>query len=371
MSKKKLLHIQLLPLLSGVQNIMLELLAELKDEYDIYVICKPGGPLVDAIQESGYHYIPVSSLRRNLSLWDIPAMFTLIHIIRKHRFDIVHTHSSKPGFLGRFAAYLAGTKKIVHTVHGYAFNDFHNDLVNRFYMLLEKFVSRFCDHIVYVNDFERKLAIQEKIVKPGKAKTIYNTVDIERFKMKENKYLSERDYSIQPFTIGSVFRFDFPKNAVKTIKTAVSVCKKSKDIQFIFMGDGKDFSECKQLVDEANLNMQIQLTGWHENVSHVLPELDVFLLYSLGEGLPISILEAMACGLPIVSSNVKGSNELVDETNGILVPIDDEKKLEEELLKLPECYSELETWSKNSRKKVETVFNKDRFINQYREVYES
>jgi glycosyltransferase involved in cell wall biosynthesis len=97
--------------------------------------------------------------------------------------------------------------------------------------------------------------------------------------------------------------------------------------------------------------------------------MDVFLLYSRWEGLSISILEAMASGLPIVASDIKGNNELVDESNGILIDIDRKSKLVKVLSELPERRQELMVWSRNSSQKVEHIYNYERFIAQYREIY--
>ena len=137
MTKIKLLHIQLLPLLYGAQNVMLKLLNSLDiNRYEIYVISKPGGPLVDRLRQLNYHYIPVKTLRRNISFLDILAFFKIYNICKKYKFDIVHTHSSKTGFIGRIAARSAGIHKIIHTVHGFSFHPFQSHLNSQFLILL-------------------------------------------------------------------------------------------------------------------------------------------------------------------------------------------------------------------------------------------
>ena len=365
MNRIKIVHIQLLPLLSGAQNVMLTILNSLdKDKYDIYVISKPGGPLVEKVLELGYNYIPLKSFKRSISVMDIVALIKLIKIFKKYKFDIVHTHSSKPGFLGRISARLAGVPKIVHTVHGFPFHYMQSLPIRYFYQVLEKFVSQFCNKIVFVNNFEREFAIKYRIVNEKKAITIYNGI---KFDEEEIKKTYKRTDNI--FIIGSVLRFEKIKNIINTIRAAIEVCKVNDRIVFYIIGDGKLFNECRQIVSEANLEENIILPGWKNNIAEWLVKFDVYLLFSIAEGLSISILEAMSIGLPIVASDVKGNNELVSDANGILVPINDIDRLTAVLLSLPDEKERLIELGKNSRKSVEEKFNLTEFVRRYKDIY--
>ncbi len=364
-TRKKIVHIQLLPLLSGAQNVMLKILESLdRDKYEIYVISKPGGPLVNKVKELGYKHVPVSSFRRNISFMDIIAFIKLYKIIKKYKFDIVHTHSSKSGFLGRFAARIAGVHKIIHTVHGFPFHYAQPKLVRFFYQFLEKIVSPFCDKVIFVNDYERELAIDYKIIKPENALTIYNGIDIKRIK------LAQRSNKNDNFVVGSVLRFEKIKNIINTVKVAIRVCKSNDRFIFHFIGDGKLLEDCRKMILEAGLEKRIILPGWKENINDLLADFDVFLLYSIAEGLSISILEAMSMSLPIIASDVKGNNELVSDSNGVLVPINDIDRLTAVLLSLPDNLNQLKKWGTNSFKIVEEKFNLLNFIRKYNDIYE-
>ncbi len=365
MKKIKIAHIQLLPLLSGAQNVMLAILNSLdKNKYDIYVISKPGGPLVERVLDLDYNYISLKSFRRNISIMDIVAFIKLFRIFKKHKFDIVHTHSSKPGFIGRIAARIAGVPQIVHTVHGFPFHYAQPFPIRFFYQVLEKFVSPFCNKIVFVNNFEREFAIKYKIVKGKKAITIYNGIELDEEKTK--KTYRKRD---DVFIIGSVLRFEKIKNIVNTIKAAIEVCKVNNKIVFYFIGDGKLFNECKQMVLTADLKENIIFPGWQNNIAEWLVKFDIYLLFSLAEGLSISIMEAMSIGLPIVASDVKGNNELVSDTNGILVPINDIDRLTAVLLSLSNEKIGLRKWGENSRKLIKEEFNLTDFVRKYKKIY--
>ncbi len=366
MKKIKLLHIQLLPLLSGAQNVMLNLLTSLDmNKYDIYVISKPGGPLVDKLKQLNYHYIHVKSLRRNISFLDIFAFLDIYKICKRYKFDIVHTHSSKTGFIGRIAARLAKVPKIIHTVHGFPFHPFQPKIIQFFYMTMEKIASEYCDKVVFVNNSEREMAVKKNIVLAEKAITIFNGIQLP-----ELSNIQKRDNLKDYFVIGSVSRFSRQKNILNVIKVAINVCKKTDIIKFVFIGDGELFSKCRKMVESENLLDRILLPGWQSNVIEWLFNFNVFLLYSKWEGLPVSILEAMSVGLPIVASNIKGNNELVNDSNGLLISINDIDKLEEVLISLPDKLSELSSLGKNSRKMVEEKFNIKDFLNNYKKLYE-
>ena len=219
MEKIQIAHIQLLPLLSGAQNVMLSILNSLdKDKYDIYVISKPGGPLVERVLELGYNYIPLSSFKRSISIMDIVAFLKLIRIFNKYKFDIVHTHSSKPGFIGRIAARITSVPKIVHTVHGFPFHPYQKKIIMNFYRSMEKYAALFGDKIIFVNNSERELAIADHLIKPEKTITIYNGIKLPKMKLREK---DNNDKLI----IGSTLRFWKQKNITETIDAAIRVCK--------------------------------------------------------------------------------------------------------------------------------------------------
>ncbi|MCF7792783.1 MAG: glycosyltransferase family 4 protein [Candidatus Cloacimonetes bacterium] len=364
MKKIKLLHIQLLPVIAGAQNVMLKILENLdKDKYEIYVLSRSGGPLIEKLEELQIKHIPVNSLRRDLSFWDFIAFFKIWWICRKYKYDVVHTHSSKTGFLGRIAAKLAGIGNVIHTSHGFPFNKYQSKPVRSFYMKCEKIAGWFCDKVVFVNQHDRKFVIQNKIINSKKALTIYNGIEVpQKLSPKKNN---------NRFIIGSSFRFWKQKNPIRTVNAAIEVCKKNSQIEFIFLGDGELLEECQLLVQDAQLQNRIIFEAWVTNIFEHLNKFDAFLLYSKWEGLPVSILEAMSVGLPIIASDIVGNDELVDDNNGKLVSLNEVDKLIDFLITLPLRKDELEKWGKESRKRVEEKFSLKEFVNKYKEIYET
>lgn len=377
MKKIRLLHIQLLPLLSGVQKMMLTLLDSLdKERYEIFVICKPGGPLPARLINSGYRYLPVRSLRRNLSLLDPIALIHIFLLCRRYRFDIVHTHSSKTGFLGRIAARFAGVPKIIHTVHGFPFHAHQLLIARYFYLFLEVIAGFLCNYLVVVNKYERDWVLKRKLFPARKILTIYNGIDADP-DILPRQYGStgmQNPQKTNPeltgyFVYGTVARFTRAKNIVNLTRVAISVCRENPGIKFVFIGDGELWDRCYDLVASAGLHRQILMPGWQNNVDYWLMNMDVFILYSQWEGLSISILEAMRLGLPVIASDIKGNNELVGNDNGILVQLDDHVRLRKTLLELPDRQYELNSWSRNALTKCRNLFGLAQFVEGYEKLY--
>lgn len=368
MNKIRILHIQLLPLLTGVQNMMLNLLDGLDpNQYEIYVACKPGGDLVQEVMKRDYNFIPLYHMEHHISPKDILAFVELYRICRGKKFDIVHTHSSKTGLLGRMAARMAGVPKIIHTVHGFSFHPYQSFLTRTMYKWLEGFASRFCDEMIFVNESERIMAEKSKLFRNVRMRTIYNGVRIPKIEHHADRF----EFLQNRFVVGSSSRFSAQKNIVQTLEAAIIACRRNPRLAFVFIGDGEYYSLCRKMVKTAGLDDSIFLPGWQSDTGTWLEQFDCFMLYSLWEGLPLSLLEAMAAGLPLIGSDIKGNNELISDLNGILVEPGKPEKLAEVLQGLPERPNDMKKWGENSRKAVIQRFNMDDFINRYIEVYES
>ena len=375
MKKIKLMHLQVLPILSGVQNMMLMLLSGLEqDKYEITVISRGNGPLVDKVKEYGWEHISIESLSRELCLKDFLSAWKLYWIFKKEKPDIVHTHSSKTGFLGRVLAKMAGVPRVIHTTHGFPFHPYQNRISRCFYAILETYASFFSDFNVFVNLYEKELAIHKLGFNKNKALTIYNGIlPFHTQKVYEESYL-END----TLKIVSVLRFSKQKNIISTIKQAVKVVKRFKNVHFTFIGDGELYEECCNIVNNSfvaeisdfNPIENITLSGWVSDIPEKLLSFDVFLLNSLWEGLPISILEAMSVSLPIICSNIKGNNELVSSSNGWLIDPLDSNALENVISEILENKNILKEKGNDSLKKVTNLFHYELFISEYEKIYD-
>ncbi|MCL2064727.1 MAG: glycosyltransferase family 4 protein [Candidatus Cloacimonetes bacterium] len=366
MKKIRLMHLQVLPILSGVQNMMIMLLSGLdQDKYEIIVVSRSQGQMVDKVKEKGWEHITINTLVRNISIKDFCAAYQMFRMFKKLKPDIVHTHSSKTGFLGRIMAKLAGVPLVIHTTHGFPFHPFQNMVINKFYILLEIFASFFADFNVFVNIYERELSIHKLGFNKKKAITIFNGIH----PYKKQKSYEEAFFKNDTLNIVSVLRFSKQKNIVSTIEQAIRVVKKYQNIKFTFIGDGELFEECCLLVNKEEKSEQIVLCGWVSDVREKLIEYDIFMLNSSWEGLPISILEAMSVGLPVICSNIKGNNELVCDANGWLLEPNDVNSIEKVIAIILKNKILLQEKGKESLNKVTNQFHYELFISEYEKLY--
>lgn len=419
--KRKILHLQLLPLMSGVQRFSLLLLEGLPaDEYEIYVACKPGGEFVDAVQNRGWNYIPLPLLRHPIGMLDLFAFLHLILVCKKHKFDIVHTNSSKTGLLGRIAARIAGTPLIIHTNHGASFLPHQHPLIYRLYMHLDKLAGHFCDFVTFVNHCERENYLRLGLVKPEQAVTIYNAIksrgqEVERSRsdsgsrgreversgslevegsdglvveMSRSDSGSrglevERSGSLvvegsrgsdaakgQSLTIGSTLRFSDQKNVIALTTYACKACDLNPGLRFILLGDGEHYELCKAIVASHHMTERILLPGWDSVVEPWLSLFDVFILYSRWEALPFSIIEAMHAGLPVIGSSIPSIMELVSEDVGWLVPLDDEAAYLATLQAVANDPATILKKGQKAREKVQLLCDYDTMVKAYRSLYE-
>ncbi len=325
----KLLHLQLLPLLSGVQNFSLHLLDSLpRDEFDIFVASAPGGDFERAVRQRGYKYIPLRFMRHPLSPLDAAALAELLRVMRFHRFDIVHTNSSKPGLLGRLAARICKVPLILHTEHGTAFQEDQAPARQRLFMNLEKIGNSLGHKVVFVNHSDRERCLFLNLLPESKAITINNALPPSQT-ARLDKIASSRqhDPAKADFVFGSTLRFTRQKNVVNMVGAACQACEREPRLRFILLGNGEYLDLCHQLVRSHGLNERILFPGWDADIIRWLPLFDAFILYSRWEAQPFSIIEAMHSGLPVLGSDIPSIKELVDPDCGWLVPLDAQTEL--------------------------------------------
>ena len=365
MNKVKILHIQLLPILSGVQNIMIKLLLGLeKEKYDIYVMSRGDGPLADKVKECGWTHIPMNCLVREISFKDFYAFYAIYRVIKKLKPDIVHTHSSKPGFIGRIVARMAKVPLIIHTIHGFSFHGYQNKISWFFCAVLETLAALFAHYNVSVNSYEKELAVHRLGFNKNKTLKIFNGIE------PYHKQKIYNDIGNHTLNVVSTLRFSKVKNIIFTVEEAVKIVKNYENVNFTFYGDGELLKKCVSIVEKNHVTDKIIFKGWVYDIEENLLDYDVFLLNSLWEAMSIAILEAMSVGLPIICSNVKGNNELVDESNGWLINPRSVNAIEGVINEILSDKTILIKKGEQSLKKVTTQFNYELFISEYKKLYE-
>lgn len=302
--------------LGGAQKATLNLAQWLKSKnYDLILISSARGILVqEAKHILGVRFKELKFLKRNINpIYDLIAFFSLYIFIKDNKFDIVHTHSSKAGILGRWAAYFCFYPKIIHTAHGFAFHDYQNWVVKRFYILFEKITAVISNKIIAVSEEVKAKGLKHKIGSTNKYAVVYELVDIKSYSTK----LTSKNKN---FKIGMVGALKYQKAPQDFVKAAWILNKNRDDLKFLLVGNGKLKSDLEKLVKKYNLVNNFKFLGWRRDIEKIMSEFDILVLPSLFEGQPHVIIEALALGIPVVASDVDGIKDLIkDGENGFLV----------------------------------------------------
>ncbi len=306
----------------GAQLTVLEILRNKKNS--VLITGKGGVLMPTALKEFKSRIFTVKSLRREINpLDDIAALWQIVKIVRKIKKEspcLVHTNSSKAGLLGRWACFLLSVP-CVHTVHGWSFNPRQNQLFALIAVFLERIAAVFTGRLIVVTKEDEKKGLKNKIGNREKYALARAVVDLTPFKDKK-KFSNRKKLSIPEgfAVVGTVSNFKKQKAPLDFILTASMVVSKRPKTIFIYAGGGPLMEEAERLAEKLGLKESIRFLGWRDDIPELLAAMDVFLLVSLWEGLPQTIIQAMASGKPVVATSVDGSKEIVkDGINGFLI----------------------------------------------------
>jgi glycosyltransferase involved in cell wall biosynthesis len=308
-----------------------------------------------ALERDGVVVVTIPELVRELApLTEFRAFLCLFRLFRKRRPQIVHTHTSKAGILGRWAAFFSGVPIIVHTPHGHVFWGYFSRRKTRAFILLEKLTARITDRIITLTDREKADHLHVHIAAENKFTTIHSGVDLSRFsgavlnmaRMKKELNLPEGS-----FIVGTTGRLTQIKGHIHLLEAAVKVRLLRPDIYFVFLGDGELREALAKYAAGSGIAGNVMFAGWRSDVAAVLSAFDVFVFPSLNEGMGKAIIEAMAMGKPVIASDVGGIPDLVTHgCNGLLVPPGDSGALANAILDLYENADKRKEMGEEGRK---------------------
>lgn len=288
---------------------------------------------IQRLEIEGIEFIRCPFLVRRINIIkDLKAFFDIRRILKKNKPSIVHTHTSKAGLLGRFAAKLAQTPIVVHTPHGHVFFGYFGPFKTKVFIILEKLASLITDRIVALSEREKQDYTKFKIAHEDKFVVIHSGVELDRFKeltSSEKQYFKKKlGIPENSLIVGTVGRLEPVKGPEFLIKAAKFIISKYPNTFFIFAGEGYLRENLEEQALKLGLENNLIFLGWRADVTKVISIYDVFALPSLNEGMGRVLVEAMALGKPIVASNIGGITDLVAHgKNGFLVPTKNPKEL--------------------------------------------
>ena len=275
---------------------------------------------------------------------DIKVERTLRRIIKQLKPDIVYAHSSKAGAFARIAD-LGLNNKVIYNPHGWAFNMQQSAKKKEMCKWVEKISAHFCDKIVCISDAEKESALREKICKPSKLQVIYNGIDFEEIEKTVPMSRIQLGIPKNAFVVGMVGRLSKQKAPDIFVKAAKLIKEKIPNAFFLMVGDGELRDHVEDLINQYDLNSSFLITGWVNNPTAYMKIMNVGMLLSRWEGFGLVLPEYMACGVPIVATNVDAiPNVAKNGVNGMLVDKDDYHKAADavdRLFKQPDLTSSL------------------------------
>jgi glycosyltransferase involved in cell wall biosynthesis len=340
--------------------------------YRVSIACPDDVDSVSRFQGCG-EVIPIKVHYSKFTPWsDLGYFRELVSLLRDRRFDVVHLSAAKAALYGRLAARAAGVPIVIFNAHGFPFHDFLNPVARISLTTIEKLLSRYCtDKVVCCGEAVRAYARSHNIVPDSRLVTIENGVEIPEELPERNA--ARRTLSLAPdtpvvVTVGRLARQKAPENF---LQAAASVIREVPRVRFLVVGDGPLRSYLQALVERLGITHSVQFLGFRDDVPLILRAADIFALFSRWEGLPLTILEAMAAERPVVATAVDGNVEAVQHgRTGLISPAEDIGQFAINLTTLVRSPDRAREMGTAGRRFVEERFGVERMARQLSDLYQ-
>lgn len=356
-------------------NVLMTLERLNRKKYEVSLITSSEGewlPRVKGIKD--LNLIFMDSFTRVIHpLKDLATLFKIHSKIKKDGYDIVHTHSSKAGVLGRLAAKLAGVQIIVHSHHGLNFHDYLNPATRFIFLKLERFLSRISSRLITVSQLNLQKVLDAKLAPRNKFANIYYGIDFEKFDVRIDISAKRKEIGVVGnekivATVGRLFPQKAPQDLIRAMPKVLAA---HRDVAFVFIGGGEMLPQLQLLAKKLGVESQIRFLGDRDDVPELLQIVDVFILTSLWEGMPRALIEAMYCARPLVATAVDGTPELVQQNEtGILVPPRDIDAIANGIITLLNDEKKAKQMGAEAKRRVSEKFAIDKMISEIERVYD-
>lgn len=315
------------------ENTLLTVRGLLEQGHEVVLVSGPSrgpeGALLNTAELPGLRLVSEPCLVRDLApLTDLRAYLRLRRFFRKQRFDIVHTHSSKAGILGRFAARGAGVPVIVHTVHGQPFHSYQGRWRNALYILAERAAARVSHRILAVAEAMVDQCVAAGVAPRDRYRVVYSGMELAPFLSARSAPELRAELGIPPeaLVVGKIARLFTLKGHEFLIAAAAGIVRRFPHVRFLLIGDGSLRQDLEQAVAEQGLRQHFVFTGLvpPREIPRYTGIMDLLVHLSLREGLPRAVVQALASAVPAVGFDLDGTPEVIrpDETGLLCAPGD-------------------------------------------------
>ena len=362
LNSKQIKIVYLLPHLfgGGAERLVVDLATRLpQDQYAVTVVCLKSSPTPIWREELAAAGVELVQLNKKIKL-DPTCVWRLATWLKRNRPDILHTHLFGGDFYGRLAGRLAGIAHIISTEHNLNFSE--GWLRRR----LKAWTAPLTERVVAVSQTVLEYAQKYEGVAKEQGQVIYNGVPLEKF-INHQIGDSSTDKKGQPIIVGSLGRLSQQKNWPALIAAAQYL---PDNVVINIAGIGPDKQRLQKMIDSLGLTKQVKLIGWQSNTAEFLKKLNIFVLPSFGEGLPVCLLEAGASGLPVIASNIPSNQEIIiDQKNGLLFDPHNSKELADKIILLTSQPQLAEELASRLGQLVEEKFSFAGMLENYQQLY--
>jgi glycosyltransferase involved in cell wall biosynthesis len=353
----------------------------IKKGHTVHVATGPNiiseGSMYETAKEKNIPVHTFKNLNRAINpVRDLKIIFQLSNFIRKGKYDIVHTHSSKAGVVGRIAAWLALTPAIVHTVHGLPFHRYQPEVKKRTFIWIEKFSNLFCHKIVAVTQTIIDTMLGYNIGNPNKYVMIRSAFDTDIYKVDGDDYKSKtrQRFGIKKddIVIGKIARLSPLKGHKYILNAFKQISNKNPKAKLLIVGNGELEYDLKRFVETNNLQESVIFTGLitPEEIPGIIEIMDILVHTSLLEGLARVLPQAIMMEKPVISFDLDGAHEVIlDGKNGFLIRPEDEDQLAEKIIYLCNNSHLINQFGKFGKSFIGNQFCSSKMIEQIETLY--
>lgn len=348
------------------------------------VIDKTENSSMHILDELGVKPIIIPEMRRSITYnQDLVAYCKIKEIIHRFKPDIIHTHASKAGSLGRWAAYRCGVPVVVHTFHGHVFHSYFGPAKTSIVKSVERSLAKISTSIIAISEKQKhELCNEHRITSEDKVSVIPLGFDLNRFRegydAKRKKFRQEYDVDDKEIAVGVIGRLVPIKNHSLFIDVIAELTRISDlPFRFFIVGDGESRSDIEayarlknvSFTDKKGVKATLTFTSWIKEIDYVNAGLDIVSLCSLNEGTPVSLIEAQAAGTPIVTTNVGGIQDVVSPGKTALLSNNNPQDFSEKILQLALDHDLRENMRMNGWPFVHNKFHFTRLVKDMEDLY--